>query len=361
MLKQNIFRPCKELIHNFMRKAAHLPFIKLFAFFFTEIMGGYRIYKALLKKYGEDTIFLTCQHPGTGDVYNIGTYFQQYLQKNGIKKYEFLFRGEREQKVGALFGIHGDTVLSSRETECLMRFARFAHAPNVEVTQLHHMDFLYEASTNFSYFEEYYKGITFVDTFKKVTMGLDDNARPEPPHFCKVENIDKIFEAKGLKKGRTVILSPYSSSAQVLTEDIWNALIEKLKAAGFTVATNCAPGEERPLSGTAAVSFEYQYAKSYMERAGYFVGARSGLCDIINTTSCKKIVLTPYWSPFLVWLGTPGKSMRFYGMWPNYKREDTAEIEYDDKTVGEVPGKVIDLLKNPGSWQREIKLVRQES
>lgn len=348
----------KQYAYKALRKIGRLPFIKLFAFFFVEICGGYRIYRRLRKKYGMDCVFLTCQHRGTGDVYNIGSYLSTYLKKNRIEKYQFLYRGRSEQKVGALFNISGNTILSEREMLRLLRFQRFVGSRDVNIIQLHHCTTPDELRFNRMFFEEYYKGISFVDTFKLVTMGLPSKTKPNRPQFHKLREIQEIFKKNGLIPGRTVILSPYSSSAQILNAEMWGELVEKLKARGYTAATNCAPEIEQPLAGTVGLSIDYKYLASYLECAGFFVGARSGLCDVINTIPCRKIILTPHWAPNLQWRGTPGKTMRFYGIWPNYGRNDTVELEYayDFNRVKLIPDKVTELLDLAENQAHEIKV-----
>lgn len=346
----------RKRLHNTLWKVGHLPFIKLFAFFFVEILSGYRIYKRLKRKYGEKTILFTCQHPGTGDVYNIGLYFHAFLKKNGIGKYTFLYRGKSEQKVGMLFGIEGDTVLSEREMLRLVRFARFIRPQNIDFVQLHHYTSPVEANASLANFEEYYKGISFTRMFKQVVMDLDSDIEAELPSFSATLDADVDFKANGLVPGKTVILAPYSNSAQVIKVSVWEDLVEKLKALGYTVATNCGSEEEYPIAGTEKLNFEYKFAKSYVELAGFFIGARSGLCDIVSSLDCKKIVLTPYWSPTLSWLGKPGKSMKFYGMWPNYGYDSTIEIEYDFDSVELLPDKIVELLSKPSNPEHEIIL-----
>lgn len=270
----------KERIYEKLWDIGHMPGIKLFAFFFVEILGGYRVYKKLVSKYGIDIPLYLCPYKGTGDIYNIGRYFHSYLKKNGISQYEFLFRGKSEKSVGKLFNINGDTILTDRETRQLMRFVRFAQPRNFNIIQLHHLPFPCESNGYFANLEDL--NICFSSMFKNVTMGLDSSVKPADPQFLEEKNVDRLFVEKGLLAGKTVILSPYSSSAQVLGDDIWKDISSALKSAGYTVATNCASENERPIAGTEKLTFEYKYAKAYLKCAGYFIGARSGLCDVIR-------------------------------------------------------------------------------
>lgn len=350
--------PYKDCFHALKWKIGHLPFIKLFCYFIIEILGGYRLYKRLKKKYGKETVLLFCPHTGTGDIYNIGLFFHAFLKKENILKYSFLFRGKSEQKIGALFDIQGDTILSNREMIKLTRFAQFAEISESELMQIHHYHAPSTINERFDNFEEGYPGLSFNCMFKKVVMGLSDDVKPTLPQFEHTPQVIIDFSKKGLVKGKTVILAPYSSSAQIISLDTWEIMASQLKEAGYTVATNCISNKERPITGTVELGFEYKYAKDYVEYAGAFIGARSGLCDIVSSTNCKKIILTPFWHPNLLWLGSAGKTMRFYGMWPNYGRKDTTEIEYEweHDTIARIPNKIIEILTDQKSQPCEVKI-----
>jgi hypothetical protein len=50
-------------------------------------------------------------------------------------------------------------------------------------------------------------------------------------------------------------------------------------------------GTEKPVAGTSAVFFQLNQAIAFMDAAGYFIGVHSGLCDIISSSTCKKVIL----------------------------------------------------------------------
>ncbi len=64
------------------------------------------------------------------------------------------------------------------------------------------------------------------------------------------------------------------------------------KEQGRQVFTNVA-GDEKPLRGTIPISPLICEMKSVVERAGTFIGIRSGMCDVIRTAKCRKIALYP--------------------------------------------------------------------
>lgn len=95
-----------------------------------------------------------------------------------------------------------------------------------------------------------------------------------------------------IPEGNAVILSPYAKSVTALSSEIWKKIISYYKNTGKVCFTNVS-GEEKPLEGTMAISPKINEIKSVVERAGSFVGIRSGICDILRTANAKKIALFP--------------------------------------------------------------------
>ena len=67
-------------------------------------VSGKRIYDELLSKYGKVPMFV-CPYTGTGDIYLIGTFWRQYLERNHSEDYVFLVITKACEKVTRLFGI----------------------------------------------------------------------------------------------------------------------------------------------------------------------------------------------------------------------------------------------------------------
>lgn len=319
------------------------PIIELLHIFFAEIVPGYRIYMRIIDLVDKDTKILICSPRGTGDIYIIGRYFKYYLLENDIKKYEFIFRGESERKVGKLFGICGSIILNDHEVWLLNRFKQYVGENNTRIIELHHYAYPEQSHVKSIYFEGY-NGWTFEELIKRVGMGITEKVNPYLPRFQTENNIESIFKKRGLIPGKTVIISPFSSSAYVLDCIWWTELVKKLKKIGYTVATNVATESDYAIMGTIRLSIPYEKLKSYVEYAGYFIGARSGLCDILSDCSCYKIVLTPYWNKDLPWQGCPGKTLDFYRVENNVNCKDCFEIEYNNASKNNVQDCIIDTL-----------------
>ncbi|MCG7361759.1 hypothetical protein MHZ93_10880 [Roseomonas sp. ACRSG] len=100
------------------------------------------------------------------------------------------------------------------------------------------------------------------------------------------------FAELGLKRGRTVFLSPLANTLFSLTSsrfnhfrDMWREAIALFRAAGFTVAMNATNnsaaeslfGEE----GVPELDLDLRELPGFVAECGYFAGVRSGLCDLL--------------------------------------------------------------------------------
>ena len=93
---------------------------------------------------------------------------------------------------------------------------------------------------------------------------------------------------------------------------------------GYKWYTNVV-GDEKPLIGTESISPSLLELRSVVERAGTFVGIRSGLCDVIREAKAKKIALYPDYN----YCDTKWKTIEMY--WINqfdYNLLATEEIKW---------------------------------
>ena len=61
---------------------------------------------------------------------------------------------------------------------------------------------------------------------------------------------------------------------------------------GYSVYTNIV-GDEQVVHGTLPLTVPINQMKAVVEHAGVFIGIRNGLCDVLNTANCRKIVVIP--------------------------------------------------------------------
>ena len=71
----------------------------------------------------------------------------------------------------------------------------------------------------------------------------------------------------------------------------WEALADGLKNKGFSVCTNSSGENEPAIFGTTAIFVPLNIVPQFISKSGYFIGVRSGLCDVISAATAKKIIL----------------------------------------------------------------------
>lgn len=131
--------------------------------------------------------------------------------------------------------------------------------------------------------------MTLIDSYK-ILLNLPIKTIPSSPLF-KLEYIDeitRIFLDNELVKGKTVLLCPQANSISILSESIWLKLAFFLKETGFIPVFLNVRIEAFPM-----VEFPLFYSKEFCDYAGHIISLRSGFCDLIASSSAKKIILYP--------------------------------------------------------------------
>ena len=89
-----------------------------------------------------------------------------------------------------------------------------------------------------------------------------------------------------------MIFSPYAKSVVRIHQSIWNGMVERYRTRGYKCYTNVV-NDEIPLPNTIPISPSVGEVQSVVERAGTFIGIRSGLCDVIREAECVKVAFYP--------------------------------------------------------------------
>ncbi len=257
------------------------------------VRKGFVIYQDLLREYGKDTAFLVHGWPGMGDIFLLHEYLPYFLQKHGICKYVVLVQGKAAKQTVDLFKIPYVELLSEQEKAALTSFKMFTMDQAENLVLLHHdppgmhirignkLQGIHQSTTR--------------DMLLYACLGLEnENIKPGLlPSFEEQDGyVQKLFQKKKLIPHKTVILSPYVHSCQqAFPMQTWVRLAVTLKELGFCVCTNCAGKEERPVKGTVALRFPLKYSVPVLELAGYFIGMRSGFCDVAGMVKCKKYII----------------------------------------------------------------------
>jgi hypothetical protein len=119
----------------------------------------------------------------------------------------------------------------------------------------------------------------------------NDNPTLHYPTFnTDVKKIEYLFIKNGLRKGKTVIISPFSNSEVSVSCEFWMEIRDLLRRIGYDVATMSSPDDES-IPGTPSIFFDFCDTNIVLEYAGVFFGVRSGFCDIAMFSNCKKVIL----------------------------------------------------------------------
>jgi hypothetical protein len=105
-----------------------------------------------------------------------------------------------------------------------------------------------------------------------------------------------VFEETLAPESGTVVISPYSTGNAKYSPPVqwWEQLVEKLNngeevygVRGSIIKTN----GETPIRGTSPLYLPYKSLVPYLDKCRGFIGARSGLCEIVSSAKCRKVVI----------------------------------------------------------------------
>jgi len=241
---------------------------------------GSKILSVLKKKYS-NILLILCPFNALGDIYFCMSYLDAFLAKKGVTEYAIIVPSKSCASVARLFGATKVEVFEQKGLDALIQAAIYykdencfiAHQDRPYVVNLHNV----LKSKRISLEKIYCCGI----------FGLLENTKPvEPTEWKMWDKLDDIDERNA------VILSPYAKSVATLPIELWNEIASDYSERGYQVFTNVC-GNEKAIEGTIEIRTELSEMKSVLEKAGTFIGIRSGLCDVIRTANCRKIAIYP--------------------------------------------------------------------
>ncbi|MCM1183102.1 MAG: hypothetical protein NC337_06995 [Roseburia sp.] len=312
-----------------LKKLKESGLYKINDLFKREVLKGFEEYGKIVNEYGSDVVVFATAWRGTGDYFICGLYLEEYLKVNNIDNYVFLIPDSGgEPKVTELFEVYHKHTVEMKRITPMNILAAFSFQKNRQIRYLHHGNQnFHNRSISISDIElAGYKGLHMIDFYLCYGFMLPEHAPKSIPYFDREENIiNEMFEENHLIKGKTVLIAPYSTGLKQyeLPEKFWVELTFHLKERGYTVATNCV-GKEKCISGTVAMNIPYKQTVPFVERAGYFIGIRSGLCDILAGAYCKKIIFHTYRATW--W--KDGMSIPYTGLNNMGLCDDAVEFEY---------------------------------
>ncbi len=254
-----------------------------------DVKEGCSIYSSIRQKYPKQIMYL-CTYEGTGDAYLIGMYLLDRMKYDEVNECVLVVASKSAKKILELYDLQDritETIVLNGREECdkLLYYTRGIgyKAANTAILNNDYglMYLLYLSG---------HRGIDFNTLFQKMIFHADTKRQ----YGClKQESSDELFINNNLKMGKTVVLSPYANTPEeVVTDKIWVEIAERLKEEGYDVCTNVA-GKEEPISGTKGIFIPYDRLLDFINKAGFFIGVRSGLCDIISSSTANKVILFP--------------------------------------------------------------------
>ena len=217
-----------------------------------------------------------------GDVYFALSYWPAFAKKRNIHNAVFCVSGKALADVIHIFGDYHVEVYEQKELDAMIQATLYTHDENSYIA---HQDRPYVINLHEAL---YIKKIPLEQIYCCGVYGLPKDTVAAKPSANRL--IYRDLEV--IPNGTSVIFSPYAKSVIPIDSEVWEAAVNYYTSVGYKCYTNVV-GDEVPLEGTEAISPSLLELRSVVERAGTFVGIRSGLCDVIREAKAKKIALYP--------------------------------------------------------------------
>lgn len=259
-----------------------------------EVRTGEKCYLEIKKQFLNIEKIFVCPVKILGDTYLAASCLHEYIRNNNIKNYVIVVISKACYKIVKLFGFDNIRQVDAFDVEGLIQYSVFSEKVTDEVVILHHrIPYTCKIGDIGNY-----KDVNFTDQFRYSIFGLDEGTLPEIPQGHRYdekskEYVDAFFEEHHLQKQRTAILIPYANTVSNLSTELWEEIVRFLHEKGYDVCTNCDGELQPPIRGTKAVFFDLNYCIELLETAGVLISVRCGLCDVLATANCKKIILYP--------------------------------------------------------------------
>lgn len=237
--------------------------------------------KSLEKKYpGYFKVYFPFE--ALGDIYFAMSYWEAFAKKREIGYVVFCVTSKALKDVICMFGNYIIEVYKQKKLDAMIQASLYMHDENSFIV---HQDRPYVINLSAAL---YVKKIPLEQIYCCGIYGLPQNTIPMIP--CTNGKIYKDIDS--IPKDKSVIFSPYAKSVTLINMEVWESAVNYYSMKGYTCYTNVV-GDEFPLEGTKAISPSILELKSVVEKAGTFIGIRSGLCDVLREVKAKKIALYP--------------------------------------------------------------------
>ena len=276
---------------------------------------GEELLKELSEKYNQH-FKVFCPFNALGDIYFMISYWPAFAKKKDVDSVVFCVLNHSLADVIHMFGDYPVEIYEQKELDAMIQAVIYTQAENSFIA---HQDRPYVVNLTKAL---YIKRIPLEQIYCCGVYGLPVGTIPAKPNMrgCVYKDIESI------PKGKSVIFSPYAKSVTAIDSKVWKDAVAYYSESGYKCYTNVI-GDEVPLERTEPISPSLLEIRSAVERAGTFIGIRSGLCDILREAQAKKIALYPDYN----YCDTKWKSIEMYNIEQfEYNLLATEEIEWEN-------------------------------
>ncbi|MCR5331280.1 MAG: hypothetical protein K6E62_08845 [Lachnospiraceae bacterium] len=250
-----------------------------------EFLRGKTIYEDIRRQYPDERLYFVT-YPGIGDTYLAGMYLSDRMKFDGVEKGVVILITETCRRVFSMLDNGTDvkiyTIRDREDGKRLILYMKQIGYDRTNSCNLTHSHDLIDPG-----YLRGFRGIDFNTMLQKIAFHAD---RKRPGVEIISQSADEVFEKNGWLQDRTVLLSPYAHSERKLPTEFWAELAVRLKENGFAVCTNVS-GDEEAVDGTPPLAIRLEQVFDFVEKAGFFIGLRSGLCDLLSRAKAEKIIL----------------------------------------------------------------------
>ena len=224
-----------------------------------------------------------CPFNALGDIYFMASYYPAFAKARGITSQVFCVLSKTLADVIHMFDEDYQVeVFVQKDLDAMIQAALYTHDKDSFIA---HQDRPYVVNLHKAL---YIKRIPLELVYCCGVYGLPKDTEPARPRNVLV----RYSCLESIPEGKAVIFSPYAKSVTAIDSSIWQAAVSFYNDGGYKCYTNVV-GDEESLDGTEPISPSLFELRSVVERAGTFIGIRSGLCDILREAKAKKIALYP--------------------------------------------------------------------
>lgn len=276
---------------NILRKViGKLKAIKTYSKAAYNLICGYNVYRKIRTSASSlNTPIYVYDYSGMGDV------FVFCLLLNGnmgqIENGEFLLTviGNVSKRITEMFSLNNVIKLTAKESKNLTYLAGVLGND----LNIHPMTpFPAHLYTDIYSHYIYGKKLNMLEAYQYTFLSLKRANISYPNLKTDSATVTALFEKYELTPQNTVIISPYANTILGYPKEFWENIVASLVQNGFDVCTNCT-GREQAIKGAKAFPFSLECSEEVINYAGYFLGIRSGFCDVICNSNAFKYIVYP--------------------------------------------------------------------